>query len=740
MKTEPDVSTETPVELVGELENAAARIRHQARAELGITGTEETASLRTILREEGVSVYPLAALSLLSLVQYFFRYGFDVVAPDVSRSLGLSLGTIAAIQSLGAFVLTLSGMPAARLVQGKPRRALYAISLGLLWSVVTLYAGFVTGVGALIVVIVLDAFTLGASDTLAYPLLMDSYPPRARVRVVSFYTAVGAVSLGLILAPLFVAVMSGIFHLTWRGIFLVAGLIAAVGTAFAFRLRDPGYGRFDTDRVRQAVHEEHGESGAHVSEQDVELRFFEIMRRLMMIPTVRRIMIGELALGIFTIPLNTFISFFLDQRYGLGPTQRGLFFAFTSVSGMVSLALFARRGEKIFGKDPSRMIKLAGLFLGIAVLAFGGVALVPTLAGTFVMFCIGFAVQILAYPALNVGVLSVVDARFRVHMSAIAGVFLAAGGILGALFLSGLARRFGIGGALVGLMVPGLVSAVLVASAGRFMNADIDRFVDGVVEQEEIKRITQAGGHLPMLACKGVDFSYGKLQVLFDVNFTVDDGEFVALLGVNGAGKSTLLKVISGVGLPSRGSVRFHGQDVTYLDAERRLRLGITQVPGGRAVFGPMSVVDNLRVYGYALERNGSRLDQAIDRCFEAFPQLARRRNQLASTLSGGEQQMLGLCKALILQPRLLLIDELSLGLAPVVVGQLLDMVRTINESGTAVVVVEQSVNIALSVARHAYFMERGEIRFDGPSDELLGRDDLLRAVFLEGAARKDER
>jgi ABC-type branched-subunit amino acid transport system ATPase component len=192
--------------------------------------------------------------------------------------------------------------------------------------------------------------------------------------------------------------------------------------------------------------------------------------------------------------------------------------------------------------------------------------------------------------------------------------------------------------------------------------------------------------------------------------------------------------VISGIGLPSRGSVRFRGHDVTYLDAERRLRLGITQVPGGRAVFAPLSVVDNLKVYGYALGRDGRAVDQAIERSFAAFPRLAERRNQLALTLSGGEQQMLGLCKALILRPRLLLIDELSLGLAPMIVVQLLEMVREINADGTAVVLVEQSVNIALSIARHAYCMERGQIRFDGPSDELLGRADLLRAVFLEGA------
>jgi ABC-type branched-subunit amino acid transport system ATPase component len=210
----------------------------------------------------------------------------------------------------------------------------------------------------------------------------------------------------------------------------------------------------------------------------------------------------------------------------------------------------------------------------------------------------------------------------------------------------------------------------------------------------------------------------------------------VALLGVNGAGKSTLLNVISGLGLPSRGSVRCRGLDITYLNAERRLALGITQIPGGRAVFAPLTVVENLRGYGYSLGRHDRSLSAAIDRCFTAFPRLGERRNQAAGTLSGGEQQMLALSKALILAPRLLLIDELSLGLAPVIIEQLLAMVRHINDDGTAVVLVEQSVNIALNLVEHAYFMEKGEIRFDGRATDLLERGDLLRAVFLEGAGR----
>jgi ABC-type branched-subunit amino acid transport system ATPase component len=223
---------------------------------------------------------------------------------------------------------------------------------------------------------------------------------------------------------------------------------------------------------------------------------------------------------------------------------------------------------------------------------------------------------------------------------------------------------------------------------------------------------------------------------LFDVSLTVDDGEIVALLGTNGAGKSTLLRVISGLSLPQVGSVRYRGRDITHFGAERRVRLGMTQIPGGRAVFGPLSVVENMRLYGYTLGRKRSAVDATIERVLEAFPNLATRRNQMAQTLSGGEQQMLALGKAMMLEPTLLLIDELSLGLAPVVVGELLGVVRRIRDRGTAVVLVEQSVNVALTLADHAYFMEKGEIRFDGPSSVLLERGDLLRSVFLEGAAK----
>ena len=729
----------TEKELVEELERTTQEVRDKARADLGITGEDQaTEPLRKVMREEGASYYPLIALCALGLSNYFQGYAFIALTPDIARSLGIGIAAIAGISALERLAISIAPFPMAWLSQHKPRRAFLCIVTGIAWSVITLYTGFVTATAGLVVILLLDGLTSGSVLALHFPLILDSYPPRVRVRAASFYAAVGNVGTPFVLSALFVAALTGPLNLTWRGVFVVMGVMAIIMALISLRLRDPGFGTFDTQRIRATVREAHGESADQVSAKDVRLGFFEIIRRLMLIPSVRRLSFGELALGIFTIPLSAFVAFFLDERYGLGPTGRSLFFGVTSMASVITIALFAKRMEALFRRDPARAPLLGGYLLAGAVVSFGVAVVAPSLPVVVILFSIGFGMQALLVPIFNVAFLSLVEAQWRPHLSALAGIFISLGGFLGALFLSGIERRFGLGGSIMSLALPGLIAAAIVASARHSMNSDIDRMITQIVEDEEIERIRSSGAHLPMLACRKIDFAYGKLQVLFDVDFTVDDGEMVALLGVNGAGKSTLLKVVSGIGLPSKGSVRFQGQDVTYLDAERRLRLGIIQVPGGRAVFAPLSVIDNMRVFGHALSRKGDDLDAAIERSFEAFPRLYERRNQLASTLSGGEQQMLGLCKALILRPRLLLIDELSLGLAPVIIGQLLEMVRTINATGTAVVLVEQSVNIALSVARHAYFMERGQVQFDGPSDELLERGDLLRAVFLEGAGRKD--
>jgi branched-chain amino acid transport system ATP-binding protein len=239
-----------------------------------------------------------------------------------------------------------------------------------------------------------------------------------------------------------------------------------------------------------------------------------------------------------------------------------------------------------------------------------------------------------------------------------------------------------------------------------------------------------------LLVCRGVEVAYGGVQVLFGVDMEVAPGECIALLGTNGAGKSTLLRAISGVTDPIHGAILFEGRDITHTDGVGTTKAGIIQVPGGRAVFPTLTVSEHLRVGGWLYRDEPSYLERAVNDVFTTFPQLRERRDELAGNLSGGEQQMLALGMALIAKPKLLMIDELSLGLAPAIVEMLLGIVRRIQQQGTAIILVEQSINVALTVADRAYFMEKGEVRFQGSTADLLERADIVRSVFLEGAAR----
>ncbi|HEV3352272.1 MAG TPA: ATP-binding cassette domain-containing protein [Acidimicrobiales bacterium] len=237
-----------------------------------------------------------------------------------------------------------------------------------------------------------------------------------------------------------------------------------------------------------------------------------------------------------------------------------------------------------------------------------------------------------------------------------------------------------------------------------------------------------------IVSCEDIDASYGQIQVLFGVHLQVQEGEMLALLGTNGAGKSTVLRVVAGLLRPQRGRVIFEGEDITDLDPVERVKRGLVTVPGGRGVFGSLTVAENLRLAAWLAKGDTAFVEQARARIFLLFPALERRLGTKASSLSGGEQQMLTLAQALLCRPRLLLIDELSLGLAPTVVGTLIDVVRQINADGTSVVVVEQSVNVATGIATRAEFMEKGQVRFSGPTADLAARPDLLRSVFLSQA------
>lgn len=234
-----------------------------------------------------------------------------------------------------------------------------------------------------------------------------------------------------------------------------------------------------------------------------------------------------------------------------------------------------------------------------------------------------------------------------------------------------------------------------------------------------------------LLEVDNIDFSYDRLQVLFNVSLEVRQGEALALLGTNGAGKSTLLRVICGLETPSAGHVSFGGRDITGMPAERLAGQGVALICGGKAVFTDMTIEENLQMQALGIRRQRAVVRERMDRVFTTFPRLAERRSQLAGKLSGGEQQQLAVAKALLLDPQLLCIDELSLGLAPVVVGELMDIVRRLNAEGLTVVVVEQSLNIAAQLCDRAIFLEKGEVRFEGSTLDLLEQDDIARAVFF---------
>ncbi|HXN59388.1 MAG TPA: ATP-binding cassette domain-containing protein, partial [Acidimicrobiales bacterium] len=242
-----------------------------------------------------------------------------------------------------------------------------------------------------------------------------------------------------------------------------------------------------------------------------------------------------------------------------------------------------------------------------------------------------------------------------------------------------------------------------------------------------------------VLSCEKVEVSYGPVQILFGVDLDVHEGEIVALLGTNGAGKSTLLKGASGLVKVGGGSVRLGGSAIGGEPAEAIARMGLSLMPGGRGIFPTLTVDENLRLGTWMIRKDHGAVTDAKARVHELFPILRQRGHQQAGNLSGGEQQMLSLSMALMVTPKVLMIDELSLGLAPTVVSQLLEVVKMLHEAGTTIVVVEQSVNVALELAERAVFLEKGEVRFSGPTLDLLERPDILRSVFIAGASSVDE-
>ena len=234
-----------------------------------------------------------------------------------------------------------------------------------------------------------------------------------------------------------------------------------------------------------------------------------------------------------------------------------------------------------------------------------------------------------------------------------------------------------------------------------------------------------------MLEVENIHVYYGAIHALKGVSFHLNEGEIVALIGTNGAGKSTTLNTVSGLLDPNPGKLFFYGKEITDVPPQDIVKMGIVQVPEGRKIFARMTVRENLEMGAYVFN-DRDRIEEDIESAFEQFPRLKERQKQMGGTLSGGEQQMLAMARALMTRPKLLLMDEPSMGLAPILVEQVFEIIQNINRKGTSVLLVEQNAQMALSIADRAYVLETGTVALEGPGNELLNNP-LVKEAYLGG-------
>jgi len=435
-----------------------------------------------------------------------------------------------------------------------------------------------------------------------------------------------------------------------------------------------------------------------------------------------------------------FGNLYFARRWGLDTAQRSEVYSIIGLAAFVGLPVAYVIGDRMFRRSPERPLVVAGICIAVY-----GVLFVTSLYLPHLWMVV--AVQLLATAAISplaicifLTLAATAPPEMRTTCFALFGVSaLIFGGFAGGVLLGAVSDAAGyLHGPTVALTVIGpvcVIGGVMLLIGSRYVRRDITMVIEDVLERHAEGQRRHAEGRVPALQVHNLDVFYGANQVLFDVNLDVAEGEVLALLGTNGAGKSTLLRTVAGLEHPHRGVVRIFGVTCTFLEPEQIIGQGVGLLVGGKMTFPGLTVRDNLQLGAYTLRGRGPGARVALDEALDRFPELAARLHQPAGALSGGEQQMLALARVMMTGPRLLLIDELALGLAPMAVDRLMDIVREVNAAGTTVVLVEQSVNRAMSLAERAVFLERGEVRFDGRTADLLERTDLLRPVFLGAAA-----
>jgi ABC-type branched-subunit amino acid transport system ATPase component/MFS family permease len=670
----------------------------------------------------GYPLFPLLVLFGLNAVDELDRSAFGVLTPDIRDYFHLKTqGIFAVISLISLFALVagvLIGYYADRI-----SRVRLAIGGAIVWGLFTMATGLAPGIAFFIVFRSATGIGRAVVDPTHNSLLADYYPPQTRAPVYYFHRY--ANSVGLFAGPFLGGALAAIFH-TWRAPFLFFWIPTAVFVALGmWKLRDPVRGGHE----RAAM----GASDETVATEEAPPTLGEAWRICYQVKSLRRIWYSLPFFAISLIGLGAIYSIFYNDVFHVSVFKRGLIAAATEPLQIVGIIVGIRIALRMTARDPGLVLKFQALVGVVTAVIIVGFALAPNLPTAIAMNVLLVIPGAILVPGIYYVLSLAIPPRARSIGFAIGSLYILPGLVLLPV-IGGLADNIGARGAIITAVVPVfLIGAAIITSAGSFVAGDIHKVRTSTVAQSEVLAARRRG-EVKLLLVKDLDVAYGGTQVLFGVNFEVDEGEIVALLGTNGAGKTTLLKTISGLVEADAGAIVFDGRDMTYATPNEIASRGVVQVPGGKGAFPSLSVAENLRIAGWLYQREGDYLKAATEEVLGFFPVLRDRWDQPAGTLSGGEQQMLTLGQAFIAKPRLLMIDELSLGLAPIIVEQLLGIVRAIRERGTTVILVEQSVNVALTLAETAYFMEKGEIRFHGPTDELLDRPDIVRSVFVEGA------
>jgi ABC-type branched-subunit amino acid transport system ATPase component/predicted MFS family arabinose efflux permease len=680
--------------------------------------------------------YMFVVLTLLNSLDELEGAALNVLAPEIRDTFGVSKGALVFIATASSAFFVLGAVPMGWLADRVKRVPIVGIS-----SMFFGFFVFLSGLAVNAFMLFWTRFFTGIAKANTIPvhgsLIADNYPIGVRARMAAMNGAIGH-GLGLAAPILVAAIAEGAGGTEgWRWAWFLLGIPVAVVGLAAFRIKEPPRGQYEKQDVLGVVIED--EDPAPIS---MEAAF----ERLKRIRTIRTVLVAFCALGFGLFSVPSIQNFYLEDELGIdAPLQRGVIGSLIGLLALPMLPFVGRYFDRLYRRDPARALAIVGaLVLPSALLA----PLQFTVENKFAFVLFGIPQAVLtttAFAMVGPVLQAVVPYRLRGMGTAYSTMYIFfVGGFLGGIISSLFVDSFGERTTILLLSIPtSLIGGAMLMNGARYIRNDLSLVVQELREElEEHEKRSAPGAEVPLLQLANIDFSYGPVQVLFDVNFEVRRGETLALLGTNGAGKSTILRVISGLAIPERGVVRYLGRNFTYVAPETRARRGIMQLPGGKGVFPSLTVEQNLRISARmrthsptdaatgSAPRSGDE-DARIAGVLETFPELVERRRELAANLSGGQQQMLALARVLIHDPEILLIDELSLGLAPVVVERLLEIVERLKARGQTMIIVEQSMNVALSVADRAIFLEKGEVRFEGVAEDLRGRDDLVRAVFF---------